>query len=104
MGSKQRKFDAATRPRSSASYGSITQSESRSANDPYGYRALAGPALLPVYHQEQQKIACEQSTGFGTTLISSAKSLLTHINPTIVCLGVAIAAGLTLVLQYFALL
>ena len=36
------------------SYGAVESSASN-LDDPYGYRQLAGPALLPSYHEEQQK-------------------------------------------------
>lgn len=36
------------------SYGAV-ESAAPKHDDPYGYRQLAGPALLPSYHEEQQK-------------------------------------------------
>jgi hypothetical protein len=39
--------------RKQKSYGAIESTINQ--DDPYGYRALAGPALLPSYHEEQQK-------------------------------------------------
>lgn len=54
---------------------SIEQATTPNEEDPYGYRAMAGPALLPTFHERQQNREAAKSSMLATRTCSTSSWL-----------------------------